>query len=106
MLKQSGWIGFPSGQHKVAMEILMPKSEIETQFELAFVSGEDSLGKGCSTYFVDERLGPVSMLIYEMKPKRAVVLVDSALDLRDAVPRLLEVFSLDPSLVDVPVDLD
>jgi hypothetical protein len=88
------------------MEILLLKPEIETQFGLAFVSGEDSLGKGHSTYFIDEHLGPVSILIYDRKPKRAVVLVDSALELRDAVPRLLEVFSLDPLLVDVPVDLD
>src|SRR5258705_12777659 len=107
MLKQSGWTGFPSGQHRIAMELVLSKSDIENRYGLAFIAGEDSLGKGHSTYFIDELLGPVSIIIYEKSPHgRAFVLVDSQLRLSVAVPRLLEAFGLDPSLVNEPVELD
>jgi len=107
MLKQSGWAGFPSGRDKVVMELVLSKAEIESRYGLVFVSGEDSLGKGHSTYFIDDLLGPVSIICYERSPHgRAFVLVDSKLELRVAVPRLQEVFGLDPSLVNAPINLD
>ena len=89
------------------MELVLSKAEIESRYGLVFVSGEDSLGKLDSTYFIDELLGPVTIACYEKSPHgRAFVLVDSKLEFRVAVPRLREVFGLDPSLVNAPMDLD
>lgn len=103
MLKQSGWKGFPSGNEKPAMEIALSKQEIESRYGLSFISGEDSLGKVYSTYFNDEVIGPATIACYEKSPNgRAVVFIDSAVALNEAVPRLLDVFSLDPSLTIVP----
>ena len=107
MLKQSGWTGFPSGREKWVMELAVPRSEVETRYDLLFVRGEDSLGPGYSTYFIDDLLGPVTILYYERTSHgRGYVAVDSNLTFKIAVPRLLEVFGLDPSLVGIPDDLD
>jgi hypothetical protein len=107
MLRQSGWTGFPSGEEKVVMELVLSKSDIESRFGLVFISGEDSLGKVDTTYFVDELLGPVAIACYQKSPHgRAIVFVDSRLELKLAVPRLREVFGLDPSHVYAPVELD
>lgn len=107
MLKQSGWTGFPSGDERVAMEIKLSRSEIENTYSLEFISGEDSLGRLDWTYFNDELLGPVVIVRYENSPSgMAIVYVDSTVALRVAVPHLRALFDLDPSLVDVPQDLD
>ena len=85
----------------------LSRSEIESLYGLEFISGEDSLGRADSTYFNDELLGSVTIVRYENSPNcTAMVFVDSALKLRIAVPRLLAVFDLSPSLVDVPANLD
>jgi hypothetical protein len=103
MVKQSGWFGFPSGDEKIAMEILLPKSEIERRYQLQFIQGEDSLGKGFSSYFVDDLIGPVSLIYCEAQPpERAFVFVDSAVDLSVAVPRIISVLELDASVANVP----
>ena len=89
------------------MELAVPKSEIGSRYGLVFIRGEDSLGPVYSTYFIDDVLGPVTILYYErMSHGRACVFVDSQLTFKVAVPRLLEVFGLDPSLVGIPSDLD
>jgi hypothetical protein len=107
MLKQGGWTGFPSGREKVAMEIALSKADIEKRYGLAFVHGSDSLGPAYSTYFNDEVLGPVSIVCYERSPHgRAIIHVDSKLPLREAVTRLLEVFELEYTLVNMPANLD
>lgn len=107
MLKQDGWTGFPSGDERCVMEIALSRSEIENRYGLEFISGEDSLGRVDSTYFNDDLLGPVTILCYKKSPNgRAIVNVDSSLALRVAVPRLLEVFRLDQSLLNLPLDLD
>src|SRR5262245_24605927 len=81
MLKQTGWSGFPSGREKIVMELVLSKSEIEGRYGLVFISGEDSLGKVDSTYFVDELLGPVTIACYEKSPHgRAFVFIDSRLE--------------------------
>jgi hypothetical protein len=106
MLKQGGWKGFPSGQEKIAMELAVSKEEIEEKYALVFIAGSDSLGRAQSTYFDDELLGPVTITFYERSPHgRAFVHVDSQVDLKLAVPRLLTVFDLDPTRVNVPRDL-
>ena len=89
------------------MEIALSRSEIGNRYGLEFISGEDSLGRVDSTYFNDELLGPVTILCYEKSPNgMAIVCVDSSVALRVAVPRLLEVFRLDQSLLNLPRDLD
>lgn len=89
------------------MEIALSRSEIENRYGLKFISGEDSLGRGDSTYFNDDLLGPVTILIYEKSPNgMAIVYIDSSVALRVAVPRLLEVFRLDQSFLNLPRNLD
>jgi hypothetical protein len=107
MLKQSGWTGFPSGRYQVAMELMVPRPEIESRYGLVFVEWvQDGMGEVHSTYFIDDVLGPVSIHYYKLLPRRTgMVFVDLKLKLDDAVPRLREVFGLDPSLVDAPVGL-
>jgi hypothetical protein len=86
------------------MEIALTKEEIEQFYGLAFISGSDHLGNLDSTYFVDDLLGPVTIACYEKSPHpgQAIVFIDSKLALERAVPRLLKVFGLDPSRVDIP----
>jgi hypothetical protein len=89
------------------MEIALSRSEFEHRYGLKFISGEDSLGRVDSAYFNDEFLGPVTILCYEKSPDgMAMVFIDSALTLRVAVPRLVEVFGLDHALLNLPRDLD
>ncbi len=103
MLKQNGWKGFPSGREKVALEIALSKEEIEVRYGLAFMHGSDNLGEAHSTYFDDELLGPVTIVCYARSPHgRAIVWVDFRVDLKVAVPHLLTVFELGPTLVNVP----
>lgn len=103
MLKQSGWTGFPSDHEKCVMELAVPRSEIESRYGLEFAPRAD----GPSTYFIDDLLGPVT-IHYEKSSPYGVgyVFVDWNVKYKVAVPRLLEVFGLDPSLVNQPVDLD
>jgi len=106
MLKQNGWIGFPSGEEMIAVEIALSKAEIESRYGLTFILGSDSLGAAWSTYFNDEVLGPVGIVCYERSPHgRAFVFVDAALELEKAVPRLIAVLGLDKALINVPEHL-
>ncbi|MBS0240544.1 MAG: hypothetical protein JSS20_00110 [Proteobacteria bacterium] len=45
------------------MEIFLSREAIEERIGLAFIEGEDSLGRCVSTFFIDDELGPVTMLI-------------------------------------------
>src|SRR5215469_10762784 len=106
MLKQNGWIGFPSGEEMIAAEIALSKAEIESRYGLTFILGSDGLGAAWSTYFNDEVLGPVSIICYERSPHgRAFVFVDAGLELKEAVPRLIAVLGLHEALINVPKHL-
>ncbi len=104
MLKQDGWRGFPSGREKIAMELKLARQEIESRYGLEFIEGADSLGSGSSTYFNDDVLGSVTILVHDATPKTAEVYIDSELSTRVAVPRLVDVFDLDEALLNLPVE--
>lgn len=89
------------------MELALSRSEIERKFGLVFISGEDDLGCVDSTYFNDEVIGPVTIACYHnLASGRAIVFIDSGLERREAVARLLDVFNLDPALTFVPKGME
>jgi hypothetical protein len=104
MFKQDGWRGFPSGREKIAMELKLCRADIERRYGLEFISGSDSLGSLSSTYFIDDVLGTVSILIYDSMSKTAGVYVDSKVSTRFAVARLVNVFGLDEEFLNLPVE--
>lgn len=104
MLKQDGWCGFPSGREKIALELKLSRQEIEKRYGLKFIDGSDSLGRASSTYFNDDLLGSVSILIYDSMPKSAGVYVDSAVGTHAAIARLIEVFDLNDALLNLPAE--
>lgn len=104
MLKQDGWRGFPSGREKIAMELKLSRKEIEGRYKLEFKEASDGLGREYSTYFNDNVLGTVTILIDDAIPRTAGVYIDSKLSTRAAIPRLIDVFALSDAFLNLPND--
>lgn len=82
----------------------LTRKEIEDRYGLEFIGGSDGLGSGASSYFNDDVLGSVSILIYDHIPNTAGIYIDSKLSTRAAVQRLVDVFALDDAFLNLPAE--
>ena len=95
MFDTSDFSGWPSGDYKPVLELSFTPQEIESKWNVHFSRDKDDLDWYLGSHIKDTIVGFIVMMRHENSQSNGTVLyVDSKIDIKDAVKRMRDIFSI------------
>lgn len=96
MFDSSEFKGWPSGDLKPVLEIILQLSEIEARYGLVFRREKDDLDWYMGTHINDPEIGPIVLMRHDGSPDKGVITyVDSGVHTSDAIERIIRILEIE-----------